>query len=117
MADSLIEKVVSIEKRADELVERGRARVNEVQGETSRGLKELRERYKNELDRTRQQLRADGEASLKQTLEAEESRFTGLEEEITRRAEPQVEAASEQVVERFFQVGQAEPANEEHDGH
>ncbi len=117
MADSLIEKVVSIEKRADEFVERARARVKEVQGETARGLKELQERYRNELDRTRQQLRADGEASLKQTLEAEESRFTRLEEEITKRAEPQVEAAGEQVVERFFQVGQAEPGTEEHDGH
>jgi len=117
VADSLIEKVVSIEKRADELVERARIQVKELQAETARQLKELHQRYQEELDRERERLRADGEASLKQTLEAEESRFAQLEEEITTRAEPQVEPASVQVVERFFQVGRAEPGNEGRDGH
>ena len=41
VTDSLIEKVVSIEKRADELVERARAQVKEIQEETARRLKEL----------------------------------------------------------------------------
>ncbi len=117
MADSLIEKVVSIEKRADALVERARARVKEVQGETALAHKELQERYRNELDRTSQRLRADGEASLKQTLEDEERRFSQLQEQITNRAEPQVEASAEQVVERFFRVGGTEPAGEGRDGH
>ena len=117
VTDSLIEKVVSIEKRADELVERARAQVKEIQEETARRLKELQERYRNELDHTRQQLRADGEASLKQTLQDEERRFSQLQTQITSRAEPEVEAAGEQVVERFFQVGGTGPGSEGRDGH
>ena len=114
MADSLIEKVVTIERRAEELVERARAQVKEVQEEMARRLKELQARYQAEVDRMRQQLCAEGEAALKQALQDEDRRFTDLREQVTERAKPQVEAAGEHVVKCFFQP---EPDNEEQDGH
>jgi len=114
LADSLIDKVVALEARADELVERARTQAKALQEETARRLKELQAHYQGELDHQREALREKMEHSLKQSLEQEDRRFTDLEEQISREAEPQVEAASGEVVRRFFHV---EPVAGGGDGH
>lgn len=104
MADSLIDRVMEIERRAEELVQRARAQVKELEEDTTRQLTELRVRYQAELDRQREQLQARSQERLRQVLAEEDQRFSQLRERITKEAEPQVESAGRLVVERFFGV-------------
>ena len=111
MADSLIDKVVAIEARADGLVERARSEVKDLEEQTERRLKERQAQSQAELDRRRLELRGQMGDSLKQALEEEDRRFEELQAGLVREAEPRVEAVSEEVVRRFYQPGEGE------DGH
>lgn len=105
MADTLIDKVIALEKRAEEMVAEAGAQAKSLEAAAAHRLKEMQARSQAELERGRQELRAQTEARLKRALAEEDRRFAQLEEEIRGKAEPQVESAAAEVVRSFFESG------------
>jgi len=104
VADTLIDKVAAIEARADELVERARDQVKQIETDTAHRLIELQRRGQQELERRRRELREKMESSLQQALEREDARFKEQQEQVTSAAEPKVEAVADEVARRFYQT-------------
>jgi hypothetical protein len=105
VADSLIDKVLALERRAEEMVAEARAQAQRLEEEAARQLKETQARYQGELEQERQALRDQQSARLQEALGEEDRRFAGLSAEIKSTAEPQVGSAAEEVTRSFFEGG------------
>lgn len=114
VADTLIDKVIALEKRAEEMVAEARAQAKRLEEEAARQLKEMQARHHADLERERQELRTRAETRLKEALAAEDRRFAELSAEIRSKAEPQVESAAAEVVRDFFAGGEGQEAGHGH---
>jgi F0F1-type ATP synthase membrane subunit b/b' len=114
VADTLIDKVIALEKRAEEMVAEARAQAKRLEEEAARQLTEMQARHHADLDRERGELRAQADTRLKEALLAEDRRFAELSAEIRNRAEPQVGSAAEEVVGSFFASGEGQEAGHGH---